>query len=471
MTSKNNTIKYFVYCRKSSEDEDRQILSIDSQIEALKELSQKFGLKIVETFTESKSAKAPGREVFSEMIKRIENNEAQGILCWKLDRLARNPVDEGKIKWLLQSEVLKHIKTPEKDYYPDDNVLITSVEFGVANQYIKDLSKNVKRGLKTKLQMGWYPSYAPLGYLNTKFKEKGENKIFKDPERFEIVKQMWQLMLTGNYTPPQILKIVNKEWNFKTRTTKKYISKSLSRSGIYQIFTNPFYYGWFDYPRGSGNWYKGEHESMISEEEYDRVQAILGRKGKPRPKKHIFAFTGLMRCGSCGAGITAEEKFKKQKNGNLHHYIYYHCTKRINPDCTEKAIELKELNKQIDGFLEKISISERFRDWALKYLHEIRQDEAKATEDIVATKHKAYENIVKQLDNLLIKYTSPENADERIMTEQEYTGLRTRLLKEKNELEAELNATGKQIEECGWNYPKRPLISPAMPVYGSLKAI
>ena len=447
MTSKNNTIKYFVYCRKSSEDEDRQILSIDSQIEALKELSQKFGLKIVETFTESKSAKAPGREVFSEMIKRIENNEAQGILCWKLDRLARNPVDEGKIKWLLQSEVLKHIKTPEKDYYPDDNVLITSVEFGVANQYIKDLSKNVKRGLKTKLQMGWYPSYAPLGYLNTKFKEKGENKIFKDPERFEIVKQMWQLMLTGNYTPPQILKIVNKEWNFKTRTTKKYISKSLSRSGIYQIFTNPFYYGWFDYPRGSGNWYKGEHESMISEEEYDRVQAILGRKGKPRPKKHIFAFTGLMRCGSCGAGITAEEKFKKQKNGNLHHYIYYHCTKRINPDCTEKAIELKELNKQIDGFLEKISISERFRDWALKYLHEIRQDEAKATEDIVATKHKAYENIVKQLDNLLIKYTSPENADERIMTEQEYTGLRTRLLKEKTELEAELNATGKQIEE------------------------
>jgi predicted metal-binding protein len=186
---------------------------------------------------------------------------------------------------------------------------------------------------------------------------------------------------------------------------------------------------------------------MITEEEYDRAQALLGRKGKPRPKKHIFAFTGLMKCGSCGASITAEEKFKKQKNGNVHHYIYYHCTKRVNPDCPERCIELKELARQIDNVLTRISISERFKEWALKYLHEIRKDEAKATEDILALKQKRYENIVKQLDNLLLKYTAPENADGSIMTDKDYTGLRTRLLKEKNELEAELNATGRQIED------------------------
>ena len=448
MTSKNNTIKYFVYCRKSSEDEDRQVLSINSQIEALKELAQRLELKVVRIFTESKSAEAPyQRPVFTEMIQRIKRGEAESILCWKLDRLARNPDEAGMIIGMLKRKEIKHIKTNERDYHPQDNAIISYVEFGMADQYSRDLSVNVKRGLKTKLQMGWYPSYAPLGYLNTKTKEKGNNEIIKDPERFNIVKQMWDLMLTGNFTPPQIVKIADKEWKFKTRTTKNFVRRPLSRSQIYKIFTNPFYYGGFEYPKGSGNWYQGKHEPMITEEEYDRAQAILGRKGKPRPKKHIFAFTGLMRCGSCGASITAEEKFKKQKNGNLHHYIYYHCTKRINPDCAEKAIELKELNKQIDGFLERISISERFKDWALKYLHEIRQDEAKATEDIVATKHKAYESVVKQLDSLLIKYTSPENADERIMTEQEYTGLRTRLLKEKNELEAELNATDKQIEE------------------------
>lgn len=444
---KDKTIKYFIYCRKSSEDEDRQILSIDSQIEALKELSQKFGLKIIETFTESKSAKAPEREVFNKMIQRIEKGEAQGILCWKLDRLSRNPIDSGKISWLLQQGILKSIQTIDRQYLPDDNVLLFNVESGMANQYILDLSKNVKRGLKTKLQMGWYPSRAPLGYLNTIIKEKGANEIIKDPERFDTVRRMWNLMLTGNYTPPQIIKIADKEWKLKTRTTKRFLKRPLSRSQIYKIFTNPFYYGSFDYPRGSGNWYKGKQEPMITEEEFDRVQKLLGREGRPRPKEHRFAFTGLMRCGNCGAMITAEEKIKRQKNGNIHYYIYYHCTKRKDENCPEKMIELKDLTTKIDTLLKSLSISEKFKSWAIKYLHEIRQNEAQSNEVILENKQETLLQITKQLDNLLIKYTSPENESGQLITDQEYQALKSQFLNQKASLESELKTQGKTIEE------------------------
>jgi hypothetical protein len=241
-----------------------------------------------------------------------------------------------------------------------------------------------------------------------------------------------------------IYEIANNEWKLTMPATKKRPERKLQLSCLYKIFTNPFYYGWYQW---NEEWIKGNQELMITEDEFDRAQFILGRNGKPRATTHKFAFTGLMRCGACGAMITAEEKFKKQKNGNVHHYIYYHCTKKINPNCTEKSIELKNFSKQVDDIVSKLTISEKFKDWAIKHLHEIRKDEARANEETVLAKHKRLENIIKQVDGLLLKYTSPENSDGQIMTNEEYTRLRSSLLKEKNELEMELNATGKKIEE------------------------
>ena len=285
MPSKNSdNNKYFIYCRKSSEDSGRQVLSIDSQLGVMKEIAIRDDLEIVHTFTESKSAKAPGRDEFNEMMTRIEKGEASGILCWKLDRLARNPVDEGKIKWLLQNGVIKIIKTPERAYLPGDNVLITSVEFGMANQYLRDLSTNVKRGLKTKLEQGWYPSFAPLGYLNTKVNIRGENRIVKDPDRYDLVRKIWDLMLTGKYSALEVLNIANNELGLRTRRKGAVSGYVMCKSNIYALLTNPFYYGWFEYPQKSGLWFKGKHEPMISKEEFDQVQILLGKYGRKMHK-------------------------------------------------------------------------------------------------------------------------------------------------------------------------------------------
>jgi|Deesub1362A_J573_1020465.scaffolds.fasta_scaffold01043_6 DNA invertase Pin-like site-specific DNA recombinase len=449
-------MRYFIYCRKSSEIEDKQVLSIESQINELKRLAKRLNLEVADIFTESRSAKAPGRPIFNEMIKKIKQGKAEGILCWKLDRLARNPIDGGQIIWLLQKGVLKCIQTFDRAYYPEDNVLLMSVEFGMANQYILDLSKNIKRGLKAKVEKGWRPNLAPLGYLNDNTKGKGRNIIVKDPERFELVKRMWKLMASGNYTPPQILKLANDQWGLRTRKGKR-----LSKSTIYRIFTNPFYAGLFEYPKGSGNWYRGRHEPMITQEEYDRIQVLLGRKGNPRPRKNNFPFRCLIRCGECGSTIVADPKnqiicskckhkfsfnnrnecpkcktpIEEMKNPTILRYVYYRCSKRRNPNCSQKSIELKELEGQIKVLLSRIQISEAFKNWALKYLREEVEREKENYKEVLASQKRAYANCLKKLDNLLRLKISPLNADGSLISDEEYARKKAELMREKARLE------------------------------------
>ena len=465
---------YFIYCRKSSEAEDRQVLSIESQTRELEQIAAKLNLPVVEVLVESKSAKDPGRPVFNEMMKRLYRGEAAGIICWKLDRLARNPVDGGSIIWAIKQHGIK-VMTPAQSYArEDDNIILMYIEFGMAQKYVDDLSKNVKRGLKTKIENGWYPGAAPVGYLNYTDKMTGENTLIKDPERFPLIKQMWGLMLTGLYTPPKILEIVNNKWGFRTRHTRKTGGKPLAKSVIYKIFNNPFYYGWFEYPNGSGQWYQGKHEPMIAETEYDRVQTLLGRNGSPRPQSHReFAFIGLIRCGDCGRAVTAEEKhqvmcgnckfkfanrnrdacphcgtpIEKMVNPLFLHYTYYHCSKSRRPVCQQKCVTGVEMEIQINGRLAWITISKKFKDWAVKHLHELHEKEKSLQDDIIKTQRKAHQECLNEIDSLLNLKTSSGNRNGALLSDDEYAQRRGKLLKEKAALEELINNTDQRLEQ------------------------
>ena len=397
MKTDTTKIKYFLYARKSSESEDRQVQSIDDQINRLKKLAQDLNLDIKKIYTEAKSAKKPNnRPLFDEMLEKIENGEADGILCWQINRLSRNPIDSGKLSWFLQKGILKSIQTIDRQYLPDDNVLLFSVEAGSANQFILDLSKNTKRGLQGKLEKGWQNGMAPSGYLN----DKEEKTIIIDPERFNLIRKMFDLMLTGSYTPPKILDIANNEWGFRTKRFKRIGGNPLSRSGIYRIFTNLFYAG---IAENAGVQVQGAHKQMITLEEFDRIQMLLGRKGKPRPKKHAFAFTGSIRCGVCDCLYTAETKRKLIKEtGVIKDFTYYHCTRKTKKViCTErKNIPVDDLELSIEKEIERYTILPEFLQWALEGLNAKNDTEIEDRTKVCEMRVKSLVAAQRELDEL-----------------------------------------------------------------------
>ena len=300
-------MRYIIYARKSSESEDRQVQSIDDQINFLKQLAKAEGLEIVKIFAEAKSAKKPGRAVFEEMLKFVQSKKATGVLCWKLDRLARNPLDGGKVQWFLQQRVIEEIKTSDRNYLPDDNALISSVELGMANQYIRDLSKNVKRGIKSKLEKGIWPNRAPIGYLNQRISDK-ETKLVVDKGKAKYIKKAFELYAKGNFSVKEIANILFSE-GFRSRTGYKY-----HKSKLHKILSNPFYYGVM---RMRLRHYAGRHQPIISKKLFDKAQQVLAGKHHAKRQKHFFAFRGLLFCENCGCLLTATKK-----KG----HDYYYCT-------------------------------------------------------------------------------------------------------------------------------------------------
>jgi DNA invertase Pin-like site-specific DNA recombinase len=407
-------LKYIIYARKSSEDKSKQIQSIESQIEVLKDYAKRNRINIVDILSEEKSGKTPGRrKVFAEMIEKIENKKANGILVWKLDRLARNLLEGGYIIDMLQNGIVQEIRTPEEIHRPTDNVYSIAIQLCGANQYSRDLSLNVKRGLKDKLKKGWMPCSAPLGYLNTKIEARGENYIVKDPERFPLLRKAWDLMLTGNYTAEQILNKLNDEWGFRTRQGRIRGGKPMSRSTIYRIFTNQFYIGMIVYqPGGRTNKENesclilpGKHPAMVSIEEFDRVQMLLGRDGRPRPNQyHSYAFTGMIRCGKCNGMISATSKHKLLRGtGEMKTYILYYCVRarKWKEKCSQNHYtNLNEIENQVIDVINGFTIFPEFTDWALKTLEGQDNKEFEEHNAIIETHQKALQGAERQLANL-----------------------------------------------------------------------
>ena len=445
----NKNIKYFAYVRKSTEGSERQALSIPAQRDKLLEIFKGLDIEFVED--RASAFKPFNRPNFEKMLERIRKGERTGLVAWHPDRLSRNEKDAGEITYMIRMGVIEDLKLATYHFEnTPEGIWMLQMALSQSQYESAKKGRDVKRGLLQSAKMGFYPAPVPLGYLDDKYGERGKKKKLPDPERFDLCRKMIDLMLTGRYTPPQILKIVNEEWGFRGPNGKK-----LPRSSIYNLLTRTFYYGEFEYPVGSGNWFIGNHKPMMTRDEFERIQILLGRKNAPRQKQHQIAYRGPMVCGECEAMITAEEKTKYQKNGNVHHYTYYHCTKRKNPNCSQKGIEEKELEKQIAEELAKIAIPSDFKVWAVSKLKTMNSQEIDDREKIYGSQRRNYEASVKKIDNLIDMRANGE------LTEEEFSSRKKIALEEKAKFQTLLNDTDKRVEnwleiaERGFNFAEK----------------
>lgn len=371
------------------ESEDRQVLSIESQRREVERLVP--GGAVIEVLEEARSAKAPGRPVFDAMVRRIERGEARGIVAWHPDRLARNAIDGGRIIHMLDTGKMSDLKFASFSFENNpQGKFMLSIIFGYSKYYVDSLAQNVKRGMRTKAQNGWLPNMPPTGYLN----DKSSGTIIADPERFPVVRRMWDLMLSGVWSPRQIRDRAEREWGFATIQRRSAGGKALALSAVYKLLSNPFYAGIVTW---AGATYPGKHPAMVTIAEFEKVQALLGRPGRPSPQKHEFAYMGLIRCGECGLSITASQR--RNRHGTL--YTHYHCTKRrLDVTCRQPVIQEHELEAQIVSHLEKLHIDTRFEQWVLARLHRAVSEVGGQEEAARRAASERLPRLVRQLDNL-----------------------------------------------------------------------
>ena len=347
-------VKYCLYARKSTEEEDKQILSIDSQIREMEKMAVTENLEIVVTKKESHSAKEAGqRPIFNEIVEEIKQQKFDGILTWAPDRISRNAGDLGRIVDLMDQGLLKEIRTFGGQRFtnnPNEKFLLmilgSQAKLENDNKVI-----NVKRGLRARCEMGLWPAPAPVGYLNSKNKDE-KCQVFVDPHRAPIIKKMFEKVAYEKYSGRHLYRWLKDEIKFTTKN-----GKYLSLGNIYLTLRCHFYYGTFEYPKKSGQWYQGKHTPIITKELFDQVQENIVEHLMTTYNKE-FTFTKLITCELCGSGITATEKWKKQNNGNVHRYVYYGCCKYKDINCKSGYIREEDLIEQLASLIDQINLDE-----------------------------------------------------------------------------------------------------------------
>jgi len=444
-------IKYIAYCRKSTDEPDRQILSIEAQVAELKEFAEREKLEIVEWITESKTAKKPGRYEFARMLRTLDSGEAQGIVSWHADRLARNSIDGGQIVYMLDTGKLLDLKFPSFwfENTPQGKFML-SIAFGQSKYYVDNLSENVKRGNRQKLRMGNWPNKAPFGYLN----DPGTKTIHVDKKRSLYVTKAFKQFASGGYTYVDIR-------NYLTQNSIRNTSGSvLHLDKVKRILTDPFYYGVM---RFNGELYEGKHHPLITKKLFDVCQlAVAKHSRKQKIVKHSFDYLGLAKCGECGASITAEKHRKHYRRTNRDvEYIYYRCSKKRGT-CSQKYVEQASLVPQLHDIVGRASLSpfaaNKFNEWAT---HDAEQERSKSAEEISQYKRELM-STTEKLDRLLEGYL------DKVISSAEYMDKKNKLV----EYRATLTDQIKTLESKGveWLEPFGDFVNGALQAHQIARA-
>ncbi len=435
--------RYVIYCRKSSESDERQVQSLGDQTSTLLPFIEQKGLTVVgEPLQESKSAKSPGRPMFNQMVDTIEEGRANGIILLNPSRLSRNTVDTGRIIFLMDQGKLEEVVTPYQTFKnnPYDkfmlNLLCTQAKLENDNK-----SVNVTDSMRMKAERGDYPGKARPGFINNHSKNQGQRDISAHPVYFSLMRQLIDYALTGNYS---VEALVKKAGELGIRT---YTGKIIGKSSLHRYLRDPFYIGKFIY---KGKLYNGNHPPLMTEEEFFLLQDILDGKGRGKIQKHSFPFNELIKCGECSYCITGETHTKQYKNGTSQAFTYYRCTKKSKTlKCSQPYVAAKKLEKQIIEELACLELDKEFAAWAFEALEDVIGQEQHVNVDKQSALQTALDGVNKRMNNLVELKISPNNSDGSLLSEEEFSERKRTLMREKEKLTEQLKNMSTENTDWG----------------------
>lgn len=451
LKNKDNKLKYLAYIRKSTEEEDRQILSKKAQEDEIRRLFPDLDITFLKddagNIGESMSAAKPGRPVFNKMIEMLESGKYKGIVAWHPDRLSRNMPDASRIIWDIQTGVIDDLKfcnfTFEKT---PEGIMLLQMIMSQAQYYSAKLSKDVKRGNAKKRALGQLTGLVPIGYKSISPTNNGRSTYaVPDPERFDIIQKAFRMYMSGEYSVPMVVKWLNSQ-GFLTPLHPKTGGKPLATTTFYKMLKNPRYAGFIpdpNHPDDPAYYTKAAFQPMITEDEYNKIQKLLGRKGGARmPHDKVFEFKGVLKCGVCGHSVTAE-----RKKG----HDYYHCTHKSKKiKCTQGSIRGEDLELKLDALLQQYTISDELYQWGLKALQELADKEQIERDAAQDTQNTTIQVLQRRLDNLL------NLVSDGIITSSEYTGKKAEISKQLEEIQSQQAKTNQDVNNW-YNIVERTL--------------
>ena len=430
-----NKPKYFLYARKSTEDDDRQVMSIEAQLFELREFASRENLEILEEFQESKSAKSPGRDVFGKMMNKIESMDGVGILGWHPDRLARNSIDGGRIIYAVDTAKIVSLRFPTFWFEPTpQGLFMLQVAFGQSKYYSDNLKQNVERGFRQKLRRGEWLTRAPFGYVNNLI----THNIEPDPVKSKIIVRAYEEYVKGSHTLVSLSQFLAEHGVVQKSGTP------LVKASVQRMLSNRAYLGLVKH---HGEFFTGSFAPILSPTLFEAVQKVLERRAHPRHSKisHNFPFTGLFRCAECDSMISAQ--WATGKCGGR--YRYYRCSKKRGV-CLQKYLREDLLVSQVKEQLQAVSLPEAWADYMLKKVEGFEQEEIHASGNRLEQMKEDLKEIEAKLDALVDLYLNKDIEREIYLVKKDI------LMRQKLSLQAKSSSA--RADRKNWVEPLRKWI-------------
>ena len=407
--------KAVILARVSTKRQEQEGLSLEEiQLPQMRDYADTNGFEVVREFVFSESADLGIRKKFNEMMEYVKkHSDIEVIIAFRVDRATRNFADAVTMD-TLRAEYDKEL------HFVYDRLVITKQSRGrdiqdwdtkvfLAKQQLNRLKEDAYNTKQAKLKDGELPWFAPFGYKNQEI-DRRHKTVVTVPFKANVVRRAYELYATGTFSYKSLRKRIIDDHGLK-----------LTLSGLGTILRNRFYIGEI-LDRETGNCYPHHYEQIVPYELFMQVQDVIAGHGNKKSKYAGIAHTyrAMLNCKTCGCAITPEPKVKKQKNGNIHHYTYYHCTAKRGKHEGIEWLEENEITQTLSELFDDCKIPEDELPRLVQTLQEAHDGKVNFHREQVN-----YHNTeIRKFQNRIEK--AAEDKYDGSITQEEYDNMRTK---------------------------------------------